>query len=920
MGNQTSSNLNEFQELLRAIRKDALSSQVDEEVAQNVEDATIRTDASITEDLRSKSIAEVIKTDEVEAVNEVLEDGGLSVNDAIGRPQATPLHLAAYYGSSNTLKYFLSLRDIKIDIRTTEGDTPAMYALYGAQNDEDALAILEPFLTVKRDNTLSSFAVKNNNLIFPLCISIQKHFVKCSKFLSSKTMIKIYDTKDIIFVFKLALATNQENLADSIRGNLGPQQETEVLQEIRGFQGLTAQLEDLVDYLQRTYTGSSAAEEPDNTDTENEDDEQEKTLKKAMSARHFTVEDAAGNPIRVGDIVKTLSAYKVQFVLPEGTSEAIAKRLADQMAVVHEITGDKAYMEILGKNILTRLKASAIVLKEEGKKQQIGDGTIATIGMYVQVLAREDELRKFAGASGWVHGMEETCGKTGRVVRFSKANDLLVQFAWNARYFYKPNALQQSSEDKIEMLDASGKYIREETLVQVSKFRSDFESSQKQWNLPFDKDYAELPWKYALVDKILLKAFSPSKTVKILCKNKHFEVNAESLKLVEVATDRAGKVIRIGDKVKLIDDQFALKAAQKPEFGGWIVRMAEFMGQMGKVTAMVPDKDKSSSLMVKVEFHDSSSFYFNPRCVVVSKEVNAGPSHKISSTNPSQSEKLEKIDRGSLQCFEILGEGAFGSVVRGSWNHGEAKKIVAIKQIKIGVTSDVTMDELMSEASTQYSLRHPNIVTLYGISYQRDLWIIMDFVDGSDLFEILHAKKNKVELPVERKIELALDMSRAISYIHQKGYLHCDIKPHNMMVDRTSGKLYVCDFGITRYLGSVDIFSFATQYTNSVSGTLYYIPPECLRQDEVGRYKKPSFNSDVWALGAVFYELFTGAHLYINHMKFLQDKMDNKDQVVKNRLPDVPTQVRSIVARALDYNYKARPTAQELCEFFHELK
>ncbi|CAG7832990.1 unnamed protein product, partial [Allacma fusca] len=102
----------------------------------------------------------------------------------------------------------------------------------------------------------------------------------------------------------------------------------------------------------------------------------------------------------------------------------------------------------------------------------------------------------------------------------------------------------------------------------------------------------------------------------------------------------------------------------------------------------------------------------------------------------------------------------------------------------------------------------------------------------------------------------------AIAFVHDKGYLHADIKPNNMMVNMRTGRVYLCDFGITRYLGNMDIHTYATNFTDNFGGTLLYVAPECLKQDKDKRYLRPTFKSDVWSLGASFYEIFTEKYLF----------------------------------------------------------
>ncbi|CAG7831743.1 unnamed protein product, partial [Allacma fusca] len=89
--------------------------------------------------------------------------------------------------------------------------------------------------------------------------------------------------------------------------------------------------------------------------------------------------------------------------------------------------------------------------------------------------------------------------------------------------------------------------------------------------------------------------------------------------------------------------------------------------------------------------------------------------------------KLEVIKHTQLKCMEKLGEGGFGSVFKGSWSMENGKvKTVAIKQMNYGVTSSNVFEDILKEAKTQFALNHPNVISIYGISYgpKQDLWLV----------------------------------------------------------------------------------------------------------------------------------------------------------------------------------------------------
>ncbi|CAG7822598.1 unnamed protein product [Allacma fusca] len=626
------------------------------------------------------------------------------------------------------------------------------------------------------------------------------------------------------------------------------------------------------------------------------------------------MEDSAGNPLALGDIVKTLGSRLVLQALPDEAKEEHAEVLADKYAVIHGIKGEDVDIEIDRLNIMARLSPVGLKFHRVGMRVTLGDDSVATIGLYVKPLSDVKEIKNAQRTVAWLHGMEETCGKTGRVVKILKNSEILVQFAWGPRYYYDPKALLGSSEGQIETQDPRGKVILLGTLIQIELSAPTFQTQQAAVVLPYLGNYSELPGMYAKVEAITIKPFSIAKKIWISCNRKKYYVNVESLQVVDTVLDENRKAIKVGDEIKLCSDLGKVKKAQTAEFGGWNGQIKKFLGQKGTVVAILPDVSEFTSLMIEVEFA-GEKFTLNPQVV-----TNTSVTEKIQNNN-----ELQEINRKDIECSKIkLGQGGFGAVYKGEWKQKDgSKQTVAIKKFHASIAAKFRA-EAMEEAKTQFSLRHPNVVTLHGYSTQNDLWLIMDFVEGWDLACIINKEEKPMTLTDKKKVKLALEMCTAIAYIHQKGYLHCDIKPNNMMIDCNTEKLYICDFGIARYFDAdkYDPKKYVTQYTNNMVGTPYYLAPECFQADPTTKkYKAPSTHSDVWSLGLVLYELFT-QKMMVNTVPefhlFSAAKVISDDLFIKKRLQDLPQKIIPVVTKALDFKRSNRQSAQELAEFFHE--
>lgn len=177
------------------------------------------------------------------------------------------------------------------------------------------------------------------------------------------------------------------------------------------------------------------------------------------------------------------------------------------------------------------------------------------------------------------------------------------------------------------------------------------------------------------------------------------------------------------------------------------------------------------------------------------------------------------------------------------------ERLVAIKLLPIEISSKHDFAaSFRREAQAMARLNHPNIVSVYDFGQTTDgrLYCIMEYVQGSNLFEIIH----KVGLDLEQTLSVIEQICAALGYAHGKGVVHRDIKPGNVLVD-TESNVKVADFGLARLMDSSADNAGATT-TDFVFGTPDYMAPEQRRDMDVDH------RADIYSLGIMTYEMLCG--------------------------------------------------------------
>jgi WD40 repeat protein/serine/threonine protein kinase len=279
-----------------------------------------------------------------------------------------------------------------------------------------------------------------------------------------------------------------------------------------------------------------------------------------------------------------------------------------------------------------------------------------------------------------------------------------------------------------------------------------------------------------------------------------------------------------------------------------------------------------------------------------------------------------------------LGAGGMGEVFKA--RDEKLRRVVALKVLPVEFTSDQQRTKRFEqEALAASRLNHPNIVTIFEVTRIGELQVIVqEFVDGTTLQTLLRDPRTEIPQPLklERALDIAIQIARALQAAHTAWIIHRDVKPDNIMV-RADGLVKVLDFGIAKVAdehepaiqGSDDLLLHTPANTSltipgAIMGTASYMSPEQARGEPLdGR-------TDLFSLGALLYEMVTGVQLFAGS-KGTQvfQRLDQIDELVRSnlKLGHVPKKLQSILRRALKSKREERyASAGELLDELVALK
>jgi len=252
------------------------------------------------------------------------------------------------------------------------------------------------------------------------------------------------------------------------------------------------------------------------------------------------------------------------------------------------------------------------------------------------------------------------------------------------------------------------------------------------------------------------------------------------------------------------------------------------------------------------------------------------------------------------EIVEILGQGGMGAVYKAT--DRELNRTVAIKVIRPDLARDQgIVDRFKQELLLAHQVTHRNVIRIYDLSEADGMkFITMEYVEGENLLTLLHEKK---KFAPEEAVEIVQQVCRALEAAHTVGVIHRDLKPQNIMRDKT-GRILVMDFGLARTLEGDGM----TQ-SGALVGTMEYMSPE----QALG--KPLDQRSDIFALGLIFYEMLTGQMPFKADSTIASLIRRTQEQVapLSDHDASIPRSVSSIVQKCLERDLQLRyNTAAEL--------
>ena len=256
------------------------------------------------------------------------------------------------------------------------------------------------------------------------------------------------------------------------------------------------------------------------------------------------------------------------------------------------------------------------------------------------------------------------------------------------------------------------------------------------------------------------------------------------------------------------------------------------------------------------------------------------------------------------EILEVIGTGGMAVVYKAMCHR--LNRYVAVKILRDELANDEEFRQrFQTEAQAVAMLSHPNIVSVYDVSHSDDVeYIVMELIEGVTLMQYM---KKKGALGWKEALHFAVQISKALEHAHEKGIVHRDIKPQNIMILK-DGTIKVADFGIAA------LESAQEKKSDQTVGSVHYIAPEQARGEQ------PDPRSDIYSLGVVLYEMLTGKMPYDG---------DTAEQVALKHItghavppqelnPDIPEELAEITLKAMNADINAR--YQSASELLHDLE
>ena len=302
------------------------------------------------------------------------------------------------------------------------------------------------------------------------------------------------------------------------------------------------------------------------------------------------------------------------------------------------------------------------------------------------------------------------------------------------------------------------------------------------------------------------------------------------------------------------------------------------------------------------------------------------------------------LDNHGFKIVEEIGKGAQGVcyvIYSKQYNMNFVAKVMKIKKESDGKSTKMQFER---EVYSLAHIIHKNIVKIYDSFAEGDyLIMIIEYCQNGSLQSVFQSAKKSAQpvnaLPYSRIRQLAIDILSGLAYCHDSMHIsHHDIKLHNILVDKY-GIAKLCDFGLSQLIttnltSTQDIDSdipeghkVSPNGPQNLGGSIYYMSPQLLECNFNSSARYDLFAADIWAFGITLYTLLTSKYPFVGHSKkdvfdqqitsrdysFFND--DNTLTIFEDLPKDMPSDLRFVLLRSLEFSEHKRATAQELLDF-----
>ncbi|XP_019880212.2 focal adhesion kinase 1 isoform X6 [Aethina tumida] len=267
--------------------------------------------------------------------------------------------------------------------------------------------------------------------------------------------------------------------------------------------------------------------------------------------------------------------------------------------------------------------------------------------------------------------------------------------------------------------------------------------------------------------------------------------------------------------------------------------------------------------------------------------------------------KNYELNRSHIELGEILGEGQFGDVHKGSYKVKDQLMPVAVKTLK-GDSDHARTEKFLEEAYIMQKFDHSHIIKLIGVCSDSPVWIVMELAKLGELRAYL--QKNKDRLDLATLLLYAFQLSTALSYLESKKYVHRDIAARNVLVSNDKC-VKLADFGLSRWMGEDQSYYKASKGKLPIK----WMSPESIN------FRRFTTASDVWMFGVCMWEILMLGVKPFQGVKNndVANKIENGERLALP--PNCPPRLYSLMSQCWSYEPSKRPTFKEIKEILQEI-